>query len=138
MATYAGARADPGAINGQAAIALALLSAWDHKTGETGGGPTIEEISRIVARLMDHDIGVYDVRLRRVPGSLYSEDVETFVGHLLAEGLATQRSPIKLTGQGEALLRTIIRLEAKNHAFTVRRAAELLQLDASDILAGIA
>lgn len=137
MANYAATRVDPEAINGQAAIALALLSAWEHRTGENGGGPTIEEISRIVAQLIDHNIRVYDVRLRRVPGSLYSEDVETFVGHLLAEGLATQRSPIKLTDEGERLLRTIIRLEARNHASIVRRGAELLALDTSDILAGM-
>lgn len=137
MATYSATRVDPDAINGQAAIALALLSAWERRTGETGGGPTIEEISRIVAQLIDGHIGVYDVRLRRVPGSLYSEDVETFIGHLLAERLATQRSPIKLTDEGERLLRTIVRLEAKGHAGTVRRAAELLALDATEILAGI-
>jgi hypothetical protein len=63
--------------------------------------------------------------------------VETFVGHLLAEGLATHRSPIRLTPQGEKLLGTIIRVDSREHAQAIQRAAGLLKLDTSDLLAGL-
>jgi hypothetical protein len=116
-------------INGQAAMALALLSAWEEKRGEEAGGPTLQEVSRRVASLLDQHIDVHDLGLRKVPGGVYSQEVETFVGHLLAEGLATHRSPLRLTPEGEKLLRMIVRVESEAHADTVRLAARLLAVD---------
>jgi len=45
--------------------------------------------------------------LRAIPGGYYSEDVEMFLGQLLSMGYATQRSPIKLTPEGELFCREI-------------------------------
>lgn len=137
MATMASVRAKPETINSQSAMALALLSAWEGKRDSEGCGPTVEEVSERILTLLDGNITIHDLGLRRVPGGVYSEEVETFVGHLLAEGLATHRSPIRLTPQGEKLLGTIIRVDSKEHAQVVRYAAELLNLDTSELLAGL-
>lgn len=118
-------------------MALALLSAWEEKRHCAGCGPTLEEVSGQILKLLDGNIAVHDLGLRRVPGGVYSEEVETFVGHLLAEGLATHRSPIQLTPQGEELLGTIIRVDSKQHAKAIRDAADLLKLDTSELLAGL-
>lgn len=88
--------------------------------------------------LLDKNIVIHDLGLRKVPGGVYSEEVETFIGHLLAEGLATHRSPIRLTPQGEKLLGTIIRVDSREHPQAIRHAAGLLNLDTSELLAGMA
>ena len=137
MATAIPAGVRKQAINGQAAIALALLSAWEGERNDKRGGPTVEDVSERICTLLDGRIDMRDLGLRRIPGGVYSEEVETFVGHLLAEGLATHRSPIRLTSQGEKLLCTIIRLDSKEHPEAIRRAAEVLRLNASELLAGL-
>jgi hypothetical protein len=125
-------------IHSQAAIALALLSAWENRPRENGGAPKLEDICQLLVTLLDNGIEVEDLGLRSVPGGVYSEDVESFVGHLLAEGLATHRSPLQLAVRGENLLRAIVRFEYKGHESAVKRAADLLKLDTSDLLAGLA
>lgn len=137
MATPVSGPSQQAFINSQAAIALALLSAWEEKRYDKTGGPTLDEVSRRILMLLDENIAIHDLGLRKVPGGVYSEDVETFVGHLLAEGLATHRSPIRLTSEGEKLLGTIIRLESNEHSRAIRRAAELLKLETSELLAGL-
>jgi hypothetical protein len=134
MATQVSVGLQKESINGHAAIALALLSAWEDKRRERTGGPTLQEISTRISTLLDENIAIHDLGLRRVPGGVYSEEVETFVGHLLAEGLATHRSPVQLTSDGEKLLRMIIRVESRDHANTIRRAGELLKLNTSELL----
>jgi hypothetical protein len=121
-------------INGQAAMALALLSACEENRRHQRGGPTLEDVSRRLSKLLDDKIHIRDLGLRRIPGGVYSEEVETFVGHLLAEGLATHRSPVRLTDEGEELLRTIIRVESRVHAAALRRAGGLLGVNTSDLL----
>jgi hypothetical protein len=134
MATAVSVKPREQAINGQAAIALALLSAWQEKRNDRGGGPTLEDVSSRIAELLNDHIEIYDLGLRRVPGGVYSDEVETFVGHLLAEGLATHRSPLKITAQGEKLLRMIVRVESEDHDQAVRLAAKVLALDPQEIL----
>jgi hypothetical protein len=137
MATTVPLKAKQETINGQAAMALALLSAWEEKHTCEDCGPTLEDVSLRILTLLSGNITVHDLGLRKVPGGVYSDEVETFVGHLLAEGLATHRSPIRLRPQGEKLLGTIIRVESKEHAEAVQRAAGLLNLDTSELLAGV-
>ena len=134
MATAVSAKPREQAINGQAAIALALLSAWEEKRNDRSGGPTLEDVSKRIAALMHDNIEIYDLGLRRVPGGVYSEEVETFVGHLLAEGLATHRSPLKITAEGEKLLRMIVRVESEAHDQAVRLAEKVLALAPQEIL----
>lgn len=135
MNVHQTARAGNQPVHSQAAIALALLSAWQDRSNQLG--PTLEDVSRRLLKLLGEDIQIEDLGLRNIPGGVYSEDVETFVGHLLAEGLATQRSPLRLTAEGDKLLRSIIRVEYKDLGAPVKRAAEVLHLDASELLAGI-
>ncbi len=60
------------------------------------------------------DIG--DIALRRVPGGgFYSEDIEVLIGHYLAAGYATQRSPVTLTEKGREALTEIINTERKEN-----------------------
>ncbi len=138
MATHVEAKAVKESINSQAAIALALLSAWEERHHTKSAGPTVEDISSRISILLDENMSIDNLGLRKVPGGVYSEEVETFVGHLLAEGLATHRSPVQLTSHGEDLLRTIIHIESRDHPRAVRRAAKSLKLDTSQLLAGLA
>ncbi len=137
MTTQSVASSSLGPINSQAAIALALLSAWEEKRNDKEGGPTFEEVNKRILMLLEGNIVIHDLGLRRVPGGFYSEEVETFVGHLLAEGLATHRSPVRLTADAEKLLCTIIRLDSKEHPRAIQRAAHLLKLNTSQLLAGV-
>jgi hypothetical protein len=124
-------------INGQAAIALALLSAWYDNRESQSGGPSLEDVSNRIAVMLDGNIAINDLGLRRVPGGVYSEEVETFVGHLLAEGLAIHRSPVKLTGKGEELLRMIVRVDSTEHRRAIEHAVSLLKLSSEELLAGL-
>jgi hypothetical protein len=137
MATSAAGALQGESINGQAAIALALLSAWYENRGSQSGGPSLEDVSNRIAIMLDGNIAVNDLGLRRVPGGVYSEEVETFVGHLLAEGLAIHRSPVKLTGRGEELLRMIVRLDSTEHRRAIEHAVSLLKLNSEELLAGL-
>jgi len=134
MGTATSVKSTAGAIHGQVAIALALLSAWEHNARQNRPGPRIEEIGQDLLKLVKANIEIEDLALRKVPGGVYSEDVEAFIGHLLAERLATHRSPLQLAPEGEKRLRSIIRFEAKEHRSAIFEAARALGLDTASLV----
>ena len=68
----------------------------------------IEELSMIIAK-MKKDGKDPGILVRKAAGSYYSEELDRFVGILLATGAATVRSPIQLTEDGSNFLLEIIK-----------------------------
>ncbi len=96
-------------VDKASAIALALINTA--KPGQPAG-PLIKDISELLYELRQEGFRFKNLGLRAIPGGYYSEDVETFVGQLLSMGYATQRSPIKLTPEGEQFCNEILEEEA--------------------------
>jgi len=97
-----------------------------HGSGEL---PSIERISSLLFGLKKAGIELGEIALRRIPGGFYSEDVETFIGHYLAAGYATQLSPLNLTDKGKEVLADTIAEERKeNPTFLLRIESILEQL----------
>jgi hypothetical protein len=96
-------------VDKASAIAFVLL-----RTAKPGqpGGPYIRDVSGVLYELKQVGFRLKNLGLRAIPGGYYSEDVEMFLGHLLSMGYATQRSPIKLTAEGELFCREILDEEA--------------------------
>src|SRR6266849_2794261 len=88
--------------------------------------PSIERISSLLFKLKKEGIDLGEIALRRVPGGFYSEDVETFIGHYLAAGYATQFSPVNLTDKGRQLLAETIAEERKDNLSAVQRIEAVL------------
>ena len=94
-----------------------------HGSGEI---PSIERISSLLFGLKNAGIDLGEISLRRVPGGFYSEDVETFVGHYLAAGYATQFSPVTLTDRGKEVLAETIAEERKDNPDLLQRIEGIL------------
>jgi hypothetical protein len=88
--------------------------------------PSIERISFLLFGLKKAGIDLGEISLRRVPGGFYSEDVETFVGHYLAAGYATQFSPVTLTDRGKEVLAETIAEERKDNPDLLQRIEGIL------------
>lgn len=67
----------------------------------------IKTLSEAIKKLKDNGIDTSTISLRNVPGGLYSEDIESFIGRLLLFGYADQRSPITLSSKGIELCKKI-------------------------------
>ncbi len=90
------------------------------------GLPSIERISSLLFRLKKAGVDLGEIALRRIPGGFYSEDVETFIGHYLAAGYATQLSPLSLTDKGKEVLEETIADERKENPDLVQRIEGIL------------
>ena len=106
MATSACQAAIPAYSGLESTIAIAAV------LGKTAGAastnrPFVRDVSNVFFGLYQRGLRFPDLGLRKIPGGYYSEDVESFVGQLLSLGYATQRSPIKLTPEGEKFCREI-------------------------------
>ncbi len=111
-------------------IALALLKARASDTSIR-----IEEVSSLFGEARKRGLEMEKVALRRVPGGLYSEDVEAFAGRLFAAGYAKARSPITLEPKGVRICEEIVEEELRHNPDTLRAVASALGLE--DILATI-
>src|ERR1700683_2983232 len=89
-------------VSPQAIMAAAVLDA-DTK----GVFLEVEQISKLFLDLERSGIDVGQVALRKVPGGVYSDDAEAFVGRFLAAGYAQARSPIMFKEKGIEICRTI-------------------------------
>ena len=99
------------AIRQEVLLAAAVMTAFS----EAHGDPKIEDISSLLYKLRSAGISLGEIALRRVPGGYYSEDIEALVGHYLAAGYATQRSPVKLTDEGRHALNEILNSEREEN-----------------------
>ncbi|MGB6941803.1 MAG: hypothetical protein WBE37_05380 [Bryobacteraceae bacterium] len=105
-------------------IALALL-----KARATGTSIRIEDVSALFGEARKRGLELEKVALRRVPGGLYSEDVEAFAGRLFAAGYAKARSPITLEEKGVRICEEIVGEELRRNPESLRTVASVLDLD---------
>jgi hypothetical protein len=119
-AAYSNANRVCSRVDKASAIAAILL-----KTATPGqrGGPYIRDVSGVLYELRQEGLRLKNLGLTAIPGGYYSEDVEMFLGNLLSMGYATQRSPIKLTPEGQLFCREILEEEANANS------AELANLE---------
>lgn len=89
----------------------------------------IEDVSALFVPLRAQGLGGADVALRRVPRGVYSEDVEAFVGGLLAGNYATARSPITLYDNGVRICCEIVQKAYARDPTTFGSIAKALNLD---------
>jgi hypothetical protein len=75
----------------------------------------IEDISSQLFKLRDAGIDIGDIALRRIPGGFYSDDIEMLIGHYLAAGYASQRSPVRLTDRGREVLDKMLDTERRDN-----------------------
>ena len=66
----------------------------------------------------------------KVPGGVYSEDAEAFVGRFLAAGYAQARSPIKFSERGLEICQEIVRKEREGNLDNLRAAFSALGFEA--------
>lgn len=120
----------PQAITPEAVMAIAVL-----KANQAGRPLEIEDISGLFVELKNSGVPVGEVALRKVPGAFYSEDVEAFVGRLLAAGdsYATARSPIKFEQDGLRICRTILHREFEDNEENLAKLASALGFDLSSV-----
>jgi hypothetical protein len=111
-------------IRHEALLAAVIMAALSKQSSERL--PDIEYISSLLFQLKNKGIDLGEIALRRVPGGFYSEDVETFIGHYLAAGYATQFSPVNLTDKGRQLLAETIAEERKDNLSAVQRIEAVL------------
>jgi hypothetical protein len=114
-------------LSPRGSVAIAILGAFEGEP-RAAHAPEIEDISAGLFKLLEANIDIGDVNLRRVPGGFYSEDVETLVGHYLGSGYAQKMSPVRFTEKGLQLLRKIIADEKRVNPGVVQAAARALGL----------
>ena len=115
-------------ISPQAVIATAVLKAYAEDTLIE-----IEDISGLLLDLKNRGIQLMDVALRKVPGGVYSEDVEAFVGRQLAAGYARARSPITFGKDGLRICQRIVQEEFRLNQDGLRSLAEAMGYDVSQL-----
>jgi hypothetical protein len=86
----------------------------------------IEEMSKLFLDLVKKGIGLGQIALRKVPGGVYSEDAEAFVGRFLAAGYATARSPIEFSDTGINICKEIVTKESQRNPENLRAALSAL------------
>jgi len=117
------------AISPESVMALEILRAK-----QEGRRLEIEDISGSLLKLADSGFGLGDVALRWVPGGVYSDDVESFVGRLLAAGYARARSPIEFFDDGLRVCSIILTDEGKQNPGGLAAAASVLGFDAGPFI----
>lgn len=93
-------------ISPQVIMAEAVLDAT-----KKGRPLEVEGMSKLFLDLKKKGIALGEIALRRVPGGVYSEDAEAFVGRFLAAGYAVARSPITFSDRGLEICRDIVQKE---------------------------
>jgi len=111
-------------VSPQAIMAAAVLDA-----NTRGSKLEIEQISMLFLDLERIGIGVGDIALRKVPGGVYSDDAEAFVGRFLAAGYAQARSPILFKEKGIEICRSIVEKEREQNSDNLRAALSALRLN---------
>jgi hypothetical protein len=117
------------AVSPEVVMAISVLRAT-----ESGDPLEIEDISKLLLELEDRGFDFGEVALRRVPGGVYSEDVEAFVGRLLAAGYGKARSPIEFFEDGLRICRMILEDESKGNGAGLSAVASALNYDISRAL----
>jgi hypothetical protein len=112
-------------VSPQAIMAEAVLDA--KKKGRT---LNVEGISKLFLDLRKKGIGLGEIALRKVPGGVYSEDAEAFVGRFLAAGYAQARSPIDFSDRGLEICRQIVEKELEGNMENLRAAFSALGFEA--------
>lgn len=115
-------------VSPQAIMAAAVLNA--NAKGET---LEIEGISNLFLELEKKGIGLGQIALRKVPGGVYSDDAEAFVGRFLAAGYATARSPIKFEANGVEICKEIVKKERSQNPTNLKAALSVLGLTDPEI-----
>lgn len=108
-------------VSPQVIMAEAVLDAT-----EKGRTLEVEGMSKLFLDLKKKGISLGEIALRKVPGGVYSEDAEAFVGRFLAAGYAVARSPIKFSPRGLEICREIVRKEIKENSKNVLAAFSAL------------
>lgn len=93
----------------------------------------VEGMSKLFLDLKKMGIALGEIALRKVPGGVYSEDAEAFVGRFLAAGYAVARSPIKFNPRGLEICREIVQKEIKENPENVRAAFCALGFEAPSL-----
>ena len=115
-------------------VAVMAMAVWDANAKDPNAQVQIEDISKLFAELRDKGLEVKNVALRIVPGGLYSEDVEAFIGGLLAGGYATASSPITIKKpEGLDICKEIITRAYKRDSAATEKVAAALNLDISAV-----
>jgi hypothetical protein len=112
-------------VSPQAIMAEAVLDAT--KKGRT---LDVEGISKLFLDLKKKGIALGEIALRKVPGGVYSEDAEAFVGRFLAAGYAQARSPIIFSDRGLEICREIVQKELEGNLENLRAAFSVLGFEA--------
>ena len=109
-------------VSPQAIMAQAVLY-----YAKTKGEPLeIEEVSKLFLELENKGIGLGEIALRKVPGGMYSDDAEAFVGRFLAAGYAKARSPIEFSEEGFEICKKIVDKELSTNAANLQAAFSVL------------
>lgn len=90
----------------------------------------VEGMSKLFLDLKKKGIALGEVALRKVPGGVYSEDAEAFVGRFLAAGYAEARSPIKFLDRGLEICRDIVQRERAENLEKLQEAFSVLGFEA--------
>ena len=88
----------------------------------------VEQISKLFLDLERAGIGVGQIALRKVPGGVYSDDAEAFVGRFLAAGYAQARSPIVFKEKGIEICKSIVAKETEQNSRNFTTALSALGL----------
>lgn len=114
-------------VSPQAIMAAAVL---DSK--KKGHPLEVEEMSKLFLDLKKKGIALGEIALRKVPGGVYSEDAEAFVGRFLAAGYAQARSPIDFSDRGLEICQEIVQKELEGNLENLRAAFSALGFEAPD------
>ncbi|PYP93336.1 MAG: hypothetical protein DMG65_01500 [Candidatus Angelobacter sp. Gp1-AA117] len=110
-------------VSPQAIMAAAVLDA-----NARGASLEIEGVSELFLELAKKGIGLGEIALRKVPGGVYSDDAEAFVGRFLAAGYATARSPITFSEKGVDICKKIVEKECSQNSANLEKALSILGL----------
>jgi len=108
-------------VSPQAIMAAAVLNA-----NAKGASLDIESVSKLFLELEQEGIGLGEIALRKVPGGVYSDDAEAFVGRFLAAGYATARSPITFNEEGVEICKKIVEKESSKNSANLQAALSVL------------
>ena len=114
------------AVSPEAIMALAVLESDTHKL-------EIEQIADRFVRLKEKGVPIPPIRLRRIPGGYYSEDIEAFVGRQAAVGNADAQNPVEFSASGVEACKRILASELKRHPDQIKQVAQALGFDLSMI-----
>jgi hypothetical protein len=114
------------AVSPEAIMAIAVLGSDTHKL-------EIEQIADHFVRLKGKGVPIPAIRLRRIPGGYYSEDIEAFVGRQAAVGNADAQNPVQFNESGIEACKRILANELIRHPDEMREAAQALGFDLSVI-----